>query len=98
MRDGLTDVGAQRVRRADAGRTTRSASARLEVFARALDQRLVRLEQALGESDAAGRHVEEVDRRSLGMRRADLDREAEIVRVAHEEERREAVEEIPETR
>src|SRR6185436_10922772 len=98
MRDRLADVGAERVRRTDAGRTTRLTSARLEVLSRALHQRLVRAEEPLRESDAAGRHIEEVDRRSLGVRRADLDREAEIVRVAHEEERRQAVEEIPETR
>src|SRR6185503_2332894 len=97
MRDGLADVGAERVRRTDAGRTTRPTSARLEVLSRALHQRLVRAEEPLRESDAAGRHIEEVGR-SLGVRRADLDREAEIVRVAHEEERRQAVEEIPETR
>src|SRR5258705_12805474 len=98
MRDWLTNVGPERVRRTDAGRTTGPAAARLEVFARALHQRLVRAVKPLRESDAAGRHVEEVDRRSLCVRRADLDREAEIVWVAHEEERREAVKKIAETR
>src|SRR5687767_1011108 len=97
MRDGLADVGAECVRRPDTGRAPGPAPAGLEVLFRALDQRLVRLEETLGEPDATRRHVEEVDRWPLGVGRAHLDRETEVVRVTHEEQRRQAVKQISET-
>src|SRR5688500_14077737 len=97
MRDGLADIGTQRVGRADAGRAAGATAARLKVLFGALDERLVRAEKALGKADTTRRHVEQVDRRPLRVRRADLDREAEVVWVAHEEQRRQSVEQIPQT-
>src|SRR5688500_9292241 len=97
MRDGLANVGAQRIRRSDTGRAPGPAPAGLQVLFGALDQRSVRTEEALGESDTARRHVEEVDRRSLGVWRPDLDRETEVMWIAHEEERRQSVEQISQT-
>ena len=64
------------------------------MLARAVEEWAGALEETLGESDATRGHVEEVDRRPLGVRRAHLDGETEVVRVAHQEQRREAVQQI----
>ncbi len=84
MRDGLADLGAERVRGADTGRATGVAAAGGEVLTGAIEEWACALEEALRESDPAGRHVEEVDGRPLGVRRAHFDRETEVVRTCFE--------------
>jgi len=67
------------------------------VLSGALEQHVCRFEESLAEADPSGGHVEQVDRRQLGVRRAHLDGEAQVVRSAHEKERREPMQEVSET-
>src|SRR3982751_3267429 len=70
--DGFAHLGAKGVRRTDAGRATGSTCTGVEVLSGALEQYICRLEESLAETDPSGGHVEQVDRRQLGMRRAHL--------------------------
>ncbi len=62
----------------------------------AVEQYVCRFEESLAEADPSGGHVEQIDRRQLGVWRPHLDGKSEVVRRAHEEERRESVQEVAE--
>ena len=66
------------------------------MLAGAVEQCVGRAEESLAEADPSGRHVEEEDRWSLGMGRADLYSEPDVMRRAHQQERRKSVEEVAE--
>src|SRR5207302_9645642 len=91
IRNGFAHVGAKGVGRTDAGRAAGSASTGVEVLSGAVEQYVCRLEESLAEADPSGGHIEQINRRPLSVRRTHLHGEPEIVRGAHEQQRRETV-------
>jgi hypothetical protein len=69
------------------GRAAAIAAAAGDQLGRAGEQLLMALPQALGQPDAAGHRLVQVDRGLLGMRRSDLGHEPEVAWVDHEEDR-----------
>src|SRR5438874_13277834 len=68
LRDADLHLGAECVRRAHAARAALGARAVAQVLGRPFEERLRRLEEALGEADAARGHVEQVDGRKRRVR------------------------------
>ena len=83
-----TGVDARLEPRAGARRTPAVAAARLDELGRRREQLVVALPQALGQPDPARDRLVQVDRRLLGVRRADLGDEPEVARVDHQQHRR----------
>ncbi len=78
-----------------AGGTAGFARAGEDELRRAGDQLVVAGEQALGQADAPGHRLVQVDRRRLVVRRPDLRHEPEVPRVHHQEHRRDGLDRPP---
>src|SRR6185312_7243843 len=72
--------------RSGAGRTAAVARARGDQLGRSVDELDVAIPEALGQADAARHRLVQVDGRLLRMGRADLGDEAQVARVAHEQD------------
>src|SRR5207302_10270052 len=70
------------------------AFATVEVLDRALQQPVADAEEPLREADAPGERVVEVDRRRAGVRRPHFRGRPKIVRIAHQEDWCDAVQEL----